>query len=137
MGFYLAKDDCKKMGSFTYVSVYGGLCLTRYIKNIRSSWTVLRREKSIGLSGRTSSRLQVKSTGEVISRVSSAFLGTPYQADALIGGSDTTEALVADFDCVNCVTLVDHVEVLTRSHDEKTFLHNLEEILYIGGASTT
>ncbi|HCL5327036.1 TPA: DUF1460 domain-containing protein, partial [Salmonella enterica] len=26
--------------------------------------------------------------GEVISRVSSAFLGTPYQADTLIGGPD-------------------------------------------------
>lgn len=35
--------------------------------------------------------------GEVISRVSSAFLGTPYQADTLIGGPNTPEALVANF----------------------------------------
>jgi len=72
--------------------------------------------------------------GEVINRVSSAFLCTPYQADALIGGSDTTEALVAVLDCVNCVTLVDHIEVLTRSHDEKTFLHNLAEVRCIWGS---
>lgn len=39
--------------------------------------------------------------GEVISRVSSAFLGTPYQADTLIGGPGTPEVLVANFNGVD------------------------------------
>jgi hypothetical protein len=74
--------------------------------------------------------------GEVISRVSSAFLGTPYQADTLVGGPDTPEALVANFNGVDCFTLADYVEALTRSHDQKSFLHNLVEVRYTGGKVT-
>ncbi len=47
--------------------------------------------------------------GEVISRVSSAFLGTPYQADTLIGGRNP-EVLVANFNGVDCFTTADYVE---------------------------
>lgn len=71
--------------------------------------------------------------GEVISRVSSAFLGTPYQADTLFGGADTTEVLVANFNSVDCFTLADYVEALTRSHDQTSFLHNLAEVRYTQG----
>lgn len=71
--------------------------------------------------------------GEVISRVSYAFLGTPYLADTLIGGADTTEALVANFNGVDCFTLADYVEALNRSHDKKSFLHKLAEVRYSGG----
>lgn len=71
--------------------------------------------------------------GDVISRVSSAFIGTPYQADTLIGGPDTSEVLVADFNGVDCFTLADYVEALARSHDQASFLHNLVEIRYTGG----
>lgn len=71
--------------------------------------------------------------GEVISRVSSAFLGTPYQAETLIGGPDTPEALIANFNGVDCFTLVDYVEALTRSRNQKTFLHNLTRTRYVGG----
>ncbi|WP_146634568.1 N-acetylmuramoyl-L-alanine amidase-like domain-containing protein, partial [Salmonella enterica] len=53
--------------------------------------------------------------GEVISRVSSAFLGTPYQADTLIGGPGIPEVLVANFNGVDCFTLADYVEALARS----------------------
>jgi hypothetical protein len=72
------------------------------------------------------------SHGEVISHVSSAFLGTPYQADTLIGGAVTPEALVANFNGVDCFTLVDYVEALTRSSDQKTFLNNLARTRYTG-----
>ncbi len=48
--------------------------------------------------------------GEVISRVSSAFLGTPYQADTLIGGPGIPEVLVANFNGVDCFTTADYVE---------------------------
>ncbi|MGX5024759.1 DUF1460 domain-containing protein [Enterobacter sp. UPMP2060] len=71
--------------------------------------------------------------GEVISRVSSAFIGTPYQADTLIGEPDTPEALVANLNGVDCFTLADYVEALTRSHDKESFLHNLAEVRYTRG----
>lgn len=71
--------------------------------------------------------------GEVISRVSSAFLGTAYESDTLIGGADTPEALVVNFNGVDCYTLADYVEALTRSHDQTSFLSNLVKIRYTGG----
>ncbi len=74
-----------------------------------------------------------ESHGEVISRVSSAFLGTPYQADTLIGGPAIPEALVANFNGVDCFTLADYVEALSRSRNQNTFLPNLARIRYIEG----
>jgi len=70
--------------------------------------------------------------GDIISRVSSVFLGTPYQSDTLIGGPGTPEALVVNFNGVDCFTLLDYVEALTRSNDQKSFLHNLTEVRYTG-----
>lgn len=77
--------------------------------------------------------LSGKEHGEVISRVSSAFLGTPYQADTLIGGPDTPESLVANFNGVDCFTLIDYTEALSRSHDQASFLRNLAAVRYTGG----
>ncbi|WP_025153473.1 DUF1460 domain-containing protein [Morganella morganii] len=77
--------------------------------------------------------LSGKEHGEVISRVSSAFLGTPYQADTLIGGPDTPESLVANFNGVDCFTLIDYTEALSRSHDQVSFLRNLAAVRYTGG----
>lgn len=71
--------------------------------------------------------------GDAISRVSSTFLGTPYQANTLIGGPTIPEALVVNFNGVDCFTLADYVEALTRSHDQKSFLQNLTEVRYTGG----
>ncbi|MGK2889245.1 MAG: DUF1460 domain-containing protein [Candidatus Malihini olakiniferum] len=71
--------------------------------------------------------------GEIISCVSSAFLGTPYKAGTPIGGVDIPEALVADFNGVDCFTLADYVEALARSHEQKTFLHNLIKTRYVDG----
>lgn len=71
--------------------------------------------------------------GEVVSRVSSAFIGTPYRDNTLIGGPDTPETLVVNFSGVDCFTLIDYVEALTRSNDQKSFLHNLKTVRYIGG----
>lgn len=71
--------------------------------------------------------------GEVISRVSSAFLGTPYQANTLIGGPDTPESLVANTNGVDCFTFIDYTEALTRSHDQVSFLRNLAAVRYTGG----
>lgn len=71
--------------------------------------------------------------GEAIERVSSAFLGTPYQAHTLIGGPDAPEALVADFNGVDCFTLLDYTEALARSRDPKSFLSHLTRVRYIDG----
>ncbi|TFY95311.1 DUF1460 domain-containing protein [Pseudomonas nabeulensis] len=73
------------------------------------------------------------SHGDVIASVSSAFLATPYQANRLIGSSSTTEVLVADLSEVDCLTLIDYVEALTRSSDEKTFIKNLVRTRYVDG----
>ncbi|MFB3306640.1 DUF1460 domain-containing protein [Pseudomonas sp. AMR01] len=70
--------------------------------------------------------------GEIISRVSSNFLGVPYRADTLIGGSGVPEALVANFNGLDCFTLVDYVEALSRSRDQKDFMHSLAKVRYTG-----
>ncbi|UYH51444.1 DUF1460 domain-containing protein [Candidatus Kirkpatrickella diaphorinae] len=68
--------------------------------------------------------------GEIISRVSAAFLGTPYRGDTLIGGPGVKEALVADFSFVDCTTLIEYVEALSHSDDRETFLQNLAHMRY-------
>lgn len=73
-----------------------------------------------------------KKHGEIISRVSSEFLDTPYLADTLIGGPGVPEALVANFNAVDCFTLVDYVEALARSRDQNSFKNSLARIRYTG-----
>lgn len=67
---------------------------------------------------------------ERISQISAAFLGTPYQADTLIGSPDTPEALVINFTGVDCFTLLDYVQALSRSHDRASFEANLIRTRY-------
>ncbi|MGT3291138.1 DUF1460 domain-containing protein [Yersinia enterocolitica] len=74
-----------------------------------------------------------ESHGEIISHVSSAFLSTPYEANTLIGGADTPESLVANFNGVDCFTLLDYVEALTRSRNQESFLNNLARVRYTWG----
>lgn len=71
--------------------------------------------------------------GEIVSRVSSEFIGNEYKANTLIGGDDTEEKLVINFNGVDCFTLVDYVESISRSHDKKSFLKNIRKIRYING----
>lgn len=71
--------------------------------------------------------------GERISQISAAFLGTPYLADTLVGSSDTPEMLVINFRGVDCFTLLDYVQALSRSHDSASFEANLIRTRYIGG----
>ncbi|WP_224717627.1 DUF1460 domain-containing protein [Pectobacterium versatile] len=72
-----------------------------------------------------------KSRGEIIGQVSSTFLNTPYIANTLIGSPDEAEALVADFNGVDCFTLTDYVEALSQSQDQTSFLKNLVKTRYI------
>jgi len=69
--------------------------------------------------------------GERISRISATFLGTPYEADTLIGSPDTPETLVINFNGVDCYTLLDYVQALSRSHDRASFEANLIRTRYV------
>jgi hypothetical protein len=71
--------------------------------------------------------------GAQVAAISAAFLGTPYRAKTLIGSPVTPEVLVANFDAVDCFTLVDYIEALSRAHDSHSFLNNLANIRYIDG----
>ena len=74
-----------------------------------------------------------QSQGERISQISATFLGTPYQADTLIGSPDTPEALVINFSGVDCFTLLDYVQALSRSHDRASFEASLIRTRYADG----
>ncbi|CAO96807.1 DUF1460 domain-containing protein [Erwinia tasmaniensis] len=71
--------------------------------------------------------------GNLVSSVSSAFLNTPYKGNTLVGSADTNEILVADFNGVDCFTLIDYVEALTRAKDYKSFINKLVETRYAQG----
>ncbi|AGF74864.1 hypothetical protein BAnh1_09940 [Bartonella australis AUST/NH1] len=71
--------------------------------------------------------------GEIVDRVSAAFLTTPYRSETLIGSPKEPEALVADFEGVDCFVLADYVEALSRSNNKETFLKNLARICYVNG----
>ncbi|WP_168395538.1 DUF1460 domain-containing protein [Erwinia amylovora] len=68
--------------------------------------------------------------GELVGSVSSAFLNTPYKGNTLIGSADMKEVLVADFNGVDCFTLIDYVEALTRAGNQRDFLNNLVATRY-------
>lgn len=70
---------------------------------------------------------------ETLSRVSAAFLGTRYQANTLVGSASSPEALVVNFNAVDCFTFADYVEALSQSRDRQSFLQNLTKIRYING----
>lgn len=68
-----------------------------------------------------------------ISQISSAFLGTPYAADTLTGGPGRDQTLLTGFAGVDCFTLIDNVEALSRSRDAASFLSNLTTVHYFSG----
>lgn len=70
-------------------------------------------------------------TPYLIESVSSAFLGTPYRANTLIGSADTKEVLVANFNSVDCFTLIDYVKALLSANNQQEFLKNLVSTRYI------
>ncbi|MEV6770051.1 DUF1460 domain-containing protein [Nocardia sp. NPDC051030] len=73
------------------------------------------------------------SKGDLITSLSSRFLGTPYGANMLIGSASQPEQLVIDFRAVDCFTYLDYVEALTRSTDRNQFVANLIQTRYTGG----
>ncbi len=73
-----------------------------------------------------------RSKGELLDVLSGQFLGTPYGANTLIGSATEPEQLVADFRQVDCFTLVDYVEALSRTTDRNQFVANLIDTRYAG-----
>ncbi|MGL5701160.1 MAG: DUF1460 domain-containing protein [Kluyvera sp.] len=73
------------------------------------------------------------SEGDLISIVSSAFLQTPYQGQTLIGSQSEPEQLVVNFRGVDCFTLIDYVQALTKSDSRETFLQQLVKTRYNDG----
>lgn len=71
--------------------------------------------------------------GDLIGLVSSTFLQTPYQADTLFGSQSTPEQLVVNFRGVDCFTLVDYVQALTKSNSRQAFLRQLVKTRYVDG----
>jgi hypothetical protein len=71
--------------------------------------------------------------GARVVHISARFLGTPYQANTLGGGSELPEVLTARFDAVDCFTFLDYVEALRRSADAGEFRTRLIEVRYRDG----
>lgn len=122
-----------KVWTVLFMSVYLTACASASTEKYQSIMDSLTAEKVNQIIWSDVIPSSDENHGEVISRVSSAFLGTPYHAHTLIGGLGTPEALVVNFNGVDCFTLAGYVEALTRSHDQKSFLHNLAKVRYTGG----
>lgn len=64
---------------------------------------------------------------DVISR---QFLGTPYDADTLVGSASEPEKLVVELEKVDCFTYTDYVEALKRAGNRDEFIAGLIEVRY-------
>jgi len=71
--------------------------------------------------------------GKVIGAVSAFFIGTPYKAHMLVGSPNTKEILVANFNAMDCFTLLDYVRALSLSRNYDAFLNNLVKTRYAKG----
>lgn len=71
--------------------------------------------------------------GERVVDISARFLGTPYQAQTLVGSADLPEQLTLRLDAVDCFTLLDYVEALRRTVDPGDFRTRLIEVRYREG----
>lgn len=66
-------------------------------------------------------------------RLSARFLDRPYAASTLVGGKDSPETLVTRLDKFDCVTYVESVVALARSHRHDAYARRLAELRYLNG----
>jgi len=66
-------------------------------------------------------------------RITSPFLGTPYEANRLQGSSTTPEQLVIDLERLDCLTFLDYVEALRKTSHASAFQQNLVLTRYAQG----
>ena len=65
--------------------------------------------------------------------LSEKFLGTPYEANTLVGDAETPEELTVHFAGLDCFTYIDYVEAGRQSDSYSTFLDELQHTRYKGG----
>jgi Protein of unknown function (DUF1460) len=70
-------------------------------------------------------------TGEDIAKISAEFLGTPYEANMLIGSPTEPEKLVIDFRGLDCFTYLDYVESFRKSKNKPEFIQQVIKTRYI------
>ncbi|MGP2469543.1 DUF1460 domain-containing protein [Yersinia sp. 2540 StPb PI] len=69
--------------------------------------------------------------GDVIANISAEFLGTPYEANVLIGSLTQPEQLVVDFRGLDCFTYLDYVEALRKSGSKAEFVQQVIRTRYV------
>lgn len=65
--------------------------------------------------------------------LSEKFLGTPYEANTLVGDAETPEELTVHFAGLDCFTYIDYVEAGRQADSYSTFLDELQHTRYKGG----
>jgi len=70
---------------------------------------------------------------KIIREASQSFLGTPYQANILIGSASQPEQMVVNLHGVDCFTFLDYVHTLSRLGSEADFLNQLVKTRYKDG----
>jgi hypothetical protein len=91
-----------------------------------------------GLGGRRARQLLSKtrlhrSVSARVDVLSEILLGSPYEANGLVGSPDTPEVLTASLERFDCVTYVETVLALARASDPGGFAGELRRIRYDGG----
>ncbi len=71
--------------------------------------------------------------GERINIISEKFLGTPYEANTLVGDAETPEELTVYLAGLDCFTYIDYVEAARLSDSYDTFLDELQHTRYKEG----
>lgn len=74
-----------------------------------------------------------RSVSERIEVLSGLLLETPYEANGLVGSTDTPEAFTASLEGFDCVTYVETVLALARAWSADGFRDELRKIRYRGG----
>jgi hypothetical protein len=74
-----------------------------------------------------------RSTAGRIHALSGHFLGSPYQANPLIGSADTCEVFTASLDGFDCVTYIETILALARASNVDDFVEWLRKIRYEHG----
>ncbi|CNI95163.1 DUF1460 domain-containing protein [Yersinia aldovae] len=72
-----------------------------------------------------------RSAGDAITQISAEFLGTPYEANRLVGSNTEPEKLVIDFRGLDCFTYLDYVEALRKTTAKSDFIQQVIRTRYI------
>ncbi|AGF76094.1 DUF1460 domain-containing protein [Bartonella vinsonii] len=112
-------------------------------KETSENKTEIQQEQQVNLDPYTLKKLNVllkkrskitdHKTGKIIDFLSSAFLGTPYQANMLQGSEKVPEELIIDFRGLDWSTYLDYVEALRKSTSQTEFINNVIRTRYVDG----